>query len=99
VRVFDASHADGSLLPAGELMEMVGSWPLWEAGVFPIARLRLNRAPLVALRRARRDQAQLRQDLATAQDEWRCLRQNIINLERELNEILTLLSRLLAEEN
>ena len=72
---------------------------LTETGAFHIARLRLNRAPLVALRRARRDQAQLRQDLATAQDEQRRLRQNITNLERELNDILTLLSRLLSEEN
>ena len=72
---------------------------LTETGTFHIARLRLNRAPLVALRRARRDRAQLRQDLATAQDDQRRLRRNIINLERELNEILTLLSRLLAEEN
>ncbi len=72
---------------------------LTETGAFHISRLRLNRAPLVALRRARRDQAQLRRDLAAAQEEQQRLRQSIIDLEGELHEIITLLSRLLAEEN
>jgi hypothetical protein len=72
---------------------------LTETGAFHVARLRLNRVPLVALRRARRDQAQLRRDLAAAQQEQTRLRQSIIDLEREPNEILNLLSRLLAEEH
>jgi HNH endonuclease len=72
---------------------------MMETGVFHIARLRLNRAPLIALRRARKEQARLRHDLAVAQEEQRRLRQGIIDLERELNDLLILLSRMLGEEN
>jgi hypothetical protein len=72
---------------------------LTQIGTFHVERLRLNRAPLVALRRARKEQVQLRQDLAVAQEEQQRLRQSIIDIERELNELLNLLSRLLGEEN
>ncbi|MGH8069233.1 MAG: HNH endonuclease [Candidatus Entotheonellia bacterium] len=72
---------------------------LTQTGTFHITRLRLNRAPLIALRRARREQTQLRQDLKAVQEEQRRLRQSITVLERELHEILILLSRLLDEEN
>ena len=72
--------------------------PLTETGAFHLARLRLNRPPLVALRRARRESVQLRQDLAVVQEAQKRLLQNIADIERELNDILRLLSRLLGEE-
>jgi DNA-binding PadR family transcriptional regulator len=72
---------------------------LTETGAFHLARLRLNRAPLVGLRRARRESVRLRQDLAVAQEAQKRLLQNITDIEGELNEILRLLSRLLGEEH
>jgi hypothetical protein len=42
---------------------------------------------------------QLRQELAVVQEAQERLLQNITDLERELNEILRLLSRLLGEEH
>jgi hypothetical protein len=72
---------------------------LTEIGQFHITRLHLNRLPLVALRRARRERAQLRHNLSIAQEEQKRLRQKIIELERELNETLRLLNRLLGEES
>jgi hypothetical protein len=42
---------------------------------------------------------QLRQDLAVVQETQKRLLQNIADIERELNEILRLLSRLLGEEH
>jgi hypothetical protein len=83
-------------LRAGEDDRLIA---LTETGAFHIARLRLNRAPLVALRRARREYVQLRQELAVVQEAQERLLQNITDLERELNEILRLLSRLLGEEH
>jgi len=71
---------------------------LSETGAFHIGRLRLNRPPLVALRRARKERAILRRDLATAQEEHKRLRERIVALERELAEVLAQLSRLLGEE-
>lgn len=71
---------------------------LTETGAFHIARLRLNRAPLVALRRARREHERIRQELVISQNEQLRLRESIIDLERELNEILRLLGRVLHEE-
>lgn len=69
--------------------------PLTETGAFHIKRLKLNRPPLVALRRTRREVASLRQDLAAAQQEQVRLRKRIAVLEEEVEEILDRLARLL----
>lgn len=69
---------------------------LTETGAFHIARLRLNRPPLVALRRARREGMRLRQLLTEAQEEQVRLRERIAVLERELGEVLAQLARLLG---
>jgi hypothetical protein len=69
---------------------------LTETGAFHIARLRLNRPPLVALRRARQESARLRRELAEAREERVHLRERIAVLERELEEVLAQLTRLLG---
>ncbi len=71
---------------------------LTETGAFHTARLRLNRPPLVALRRARSERVRLHRDLTMAQEEQERLRQRITGLEKELGEILGVLGRLLSEE-
>jgi len=67
---------------------------LTETGSFHIERLRLNRPPLVALRRARRETEGLRRDLITAQEEQARLRERIGTLEIELEGILEQILRL-----
>jgi hypothetical protein len=67
---------------------------LTETGVFHIARLRLNRPPLVALRRARRERAKLQRELVEAREERAHLQERIDALERELEEVLAQLARL-----
>lgn len=67
---------------------------LTETGRFHIERLRLNRPPLVALRRARRETEDLRRDLITAQEEQSRLRDRIGMLERELEGVLEQILRL-----
>ncbi len=57
-------------------------------------RLRLNRPPLVALRRARRETESLHRDLITAQEEQARLRERIGMLERELESVLEQILRL-----
>lgn len=64
-------------------------------GAFHLERLRLNRPPLLALRRARRDVAQLRQTLAGAQAEQAELRQRMAALERTVQDVLAQIARLL----
>jgi hypothetical protein len=64
-------------------------------GAFHLDRLRLNRPPLLALRRARRDVAQLRQTLADAQAEQAQLRERIAALEGTLQDVLAQIVRLL----
>jgi len=71
---------------------------LTETGAFHITRLRLNRPPLVALRRARKERGKLLHELASAQEERKRLSERIKFLEGELSEILALLSHLLGEE-
>jgi hypothetical protein len=68
---------------------------LTATGAFHLDRLRLNRPPLLALRRARRDVAHLRQTLANAQAEQAQLRERIAALERTLQEVLAQIARLL----
>lgn len=69
--------------------------PLTETAAFYIERLRLNRPPLVALRRSRQEQAQLRQELADAQAEQIRLRARIKTLDNEIAEVLTQIARFL----
>jgi hypothetical protein len=73
-----------------------GLTALTEMGAFHIERLRLNRPPLVALRRARQKMAQLQRQLTAAQEERIRLQERIAALERELEEVLIQLSRLLS---
>lgn len=69
---------------------------LTEMGAFHTERLRLNRPPLVALRRARQKMVQLHRQLTAAQEERIRLQERIVSLERELEEVLLQLSRLLS---
>jgi hypothetical protein len=69
---------------------------LTETGVFHIERLRLNRPPLVALRRARQKMVQLLRELTAAQEEQTQLRERIASLEKELEKILEQLLWLLG---
>jgi septal ring factor EnvC (AmiA/AmiB activator) len=67
---------------------------LTKTGAFHIERLRLNRPPLVALRRTRREVAVLHRDLAAAQEKQARLRERIDSLEKELEKVLEQLLRL-----
>lgn len=67
-----------------------------ETGAFHIERLRLNRPPLVALRRARQEGMRLRRELVVVREERVHLRERIAVLERELEEVLAQLTRLLG---
>lgn len=67
---------------------------LTEIGAFHINRLRLNRPPLIALRRARRESTRLRRELAEMRKERAHLQERIAALERELVEVLAQLTRL-----
>jgi hypothetical protein len=62
---------------------------LTETGAFHLDRLCLNRPPLVALRRARREVAYLRQGLDAARIEQTRLHERISLLERDVHEVLT----------
>lgn len=70
---------------------------LTATGAFHLDRLRLNRPPLLALRRARRDVAQLRQALADAQAEQAQLRERMATLESTLQDVLAQIARLMEE--
>jgi cell division protein FtsB len=70
---------------------------LTATGAFHLDRLRLNRAPLVALHRARRDVAQLRQTLADTQAEQAQLRERIATMESALQDVLAQIARLMEE--
>ncbi|MFQ5343452.1 MAG: HNH endonuclease [Anaerolineae bacterium] len=69
---------------------------LTEVGDFHINRLRLNRLPLVTLRRTRQEGERLRQELASARKEHVRLRERIAVLEGEIEEVIEELSRLLG---
>ena len=69
---------------------------LTETGAFHLSRLRLNRPPLVALRRARQNAKQLHQEVAIAGKEQEQLQKRITLLEGELQKVLEQLSRLLG---
>jgi hypothetical protein len=68
---------------------------LTTTGAFHLSRLRLNRPPLLALRRARRDVAQLRQVLVDAQAEQAQLRERMATLESALQDVLAQIARLM----
>lgn len=69
--------------------------PLTETGAFHVDRLRLNRAPLMALRRARLEYAQTQQDLKELQIEQTRLREHRDSRDEEIKEILEQFARLL----
>lgn len=69
---------------------------LTATGAFHIGRLRLNRPPLVALRRARQRTLQVQHTFADAQEELTQLRARVSLLEEELAKVLAQLSRLLG---
>ena len=68
---------------------------LTETGAFHVARLRLNRPPLVVLRQARQANVRLREELAAAQADQAQLQERIRALEGELEGLLARLARLL----
>jgi hypothetical protein len=68
---------------------------LTKTGAFHLDRLRLNRPPLVALRLSRQEVASLRRALADAQAEHAQLRERIAGLERDLQDVLAQIARLL----
>lgn len=61
---------------------------LTETGSFHLARLRLNRPPLVALRRARAENAGLRDELQQARSTQKLLRERLITLDNEIERII-----------
>lgn len=68
---------------------------LTETGAFHLERLRLNRSPLIALRRAPLESAQLQQNLNELQSEQAQLREQLAARDEEIREILEQLARLL----
>jgi hypothetical protein len=68
---------------------------LTETGAFHLERLRLNRSPLIALRRARLESAQIQQNLNELQNEQAQLREQLAGRDEEIREILEQLARLL----
>ncbi len=61
---------------------------LTETGEFHLSRLRLNRPPLVALRRARMENSRLREELEQAQAAQKSLRERLVALDKEMERIL-----------
>ncbi|MCI0487047.1 MAG: HNH endonuclease [Blastocatellia bacterium] len=68
---------------------------LTEIGAFHLTRLRLNRPPLVALRRTRRENLLIRQNLEYTRNENAQLREQMALVGREIKRVLDWLSRLL----
>lgn len=64
-------------------------------GAFHLNRLRLNRPPLLALRRARQEVIRLRPAIEAARAEQAQLRERITALELDLQDIVVQLSRLM----
>jgi hypothetical protein len=67
---------------------------LTATGAFHLNRLRLNRPPLVALRRARKDVELLRRALDATHTDQALLRDRMTTLENDLQQVLLQLSRL-----
>lgn len=70
---------------------------LTETGKFHLERLRLNRPPLVALRRARTENARLRKELSQAQAAQKTLAEHLQNLDEEIERIYQQIIRLLKK--
>lgn len=68
---------------------------LTETGKFHLARLRLNRPPLVALRRARMKNACLREELQQAQAAQKSLTEQLRKIDGEIERIYEKIIRLL----
>jgi hypothetical protein len=68
---------------------------LTATGAFHLGRLRLNRPPLLALRRSRQEVDLLRQNLEAAQADQTQLRDRVAALERDIQDILARLARLI----
>lgn len=69
--------------------------PLTETAAFHLDRLRLNRPPLVALRRARTAVERLHRELAAARMEQARLRDEMMRLETDLQSVLAQIARLI----
>lgn len=67
---------------------------LTETGAFHLERLRLNRPPLIALRRARLEKAQIQQHWNELQNEQARLREQLAARDEEIREILEQIARL-----
>ncbi len=70
---------------------------LTETGEFHLARLRLNRPPLVALRRARAENAQRRDELEQAQASKKLLLERLVALDTEIKRMLNEIARFFGE--
>ena len=66
-------------------------------GEFHLARLRLNRPPLVALRRARAEDSKLREELEQARAQQKLRREHLLELDGEIEQILKELARFSGE--
>ncbi|MCA1626899.1 MAG: hypothetical protein LC742_02910, partial [Acidobacteria bacterium] len=70
---------------------------LTKTGEFHLSRLRLNRPPLVARRRARAENSRLREALAQAQSAQASLQKRLVSLDQEIERITEELTRFLSE--
>ena len=70
---------------------------LTTTGEFHLSRLRLNRPPLVALRRARAENSRLREALAQAHTAQESLQKRLVALDQEIERITADLTRFLGE--
>ncbi len=70
---------------------------LTKTGEFHLSRLRLNRPPLVAWRRARAENSRLREALEQAQTAQESLQKRLVSLDKEIERIIAELTRLLGE--
>jgi hypothetical protein len=66
-------------------------------GEFHLSRLRLNRPPLVALRRARAENSRLREALEQAHTAQESLQKRLVSLDQEIERITEELTRFLGE--
>lgn len=70
---------------------------LTETGKFHLKRLRLNRPPLIALRRARLENARLREELRQSQVAQKVLTEHLQRLDGEIERLYEEISRLLRK--
>lgn len=70
---------------------------LTETGKFHLKRLRLNRPPLVALRRARMENARLREELEQTQTTQKELTEHLQRLDGEIERLYEKINRLLKK--